>query len=222
MAGISALRAGAGLVTVCSSAQPPYPELMWQPLDQFDPTAKTVLAVGPGLGISPLPASLMKHCQQPTVLDADALNSIVGNPLPRDRNLILTPHPGEMARLTGLTVAQVEADRMGVARQFAVGNNVTLVLKGRNTLIAFPDGEVFVNTTGNPGMATGGSGDILTGLIAGLLAQFPNDTRAVVPAAVWLHGRCGDLGVIELGEKCLIATDLLRYLPKAMEECAPV
>jgi NAD(P)H-hydrate epimerase len=222
MAGFAALRAGAGLVTICSSEQPRYPELMWQPLDSFDPSKISVLAVGPGLGNSTLAGHVVQSCTQPTVLDADALNSIAGQPLPRGRNLILTPHPGEMSRLTGMTVANIETDRIGTARNFATQNDVVLVLKGRNTLIAFPDGEVFVNTTGNPAMAKAGSGDILTGLIAGLLAQFPQDARSVVPAAVWLHGRCGDLGVADFGEKCLIATDLLNYLPKAMEECAPL
>ncbi len=97
-----------------------------------------------------------------------------------------------------------------------------MVLKGYRTLIAFPDGRVWVNPTGSPAMATGGSGDILTGLLAGFLAQFPGDADNAIALAVYLHGLAGQLGAREMGEKALIATDLLRFLPAAMEECAKI
>jgi NAD(P)H-hydrate epimerase len=120
-----------------------------------------------------------------------------------------------MERLTGHLPSLDE--RLPTARAFAQEVGVTLVLKGHNTLTAFPDGTVWINSTGGPAMATGGSGDILTGLIAGLVAQFPDALPLAVVAAVWLHGRAGDLAAAELGDKCVIATDLLRYLPLAMK-----
>jgi hydroxyethylthiazole kinase-like uncharacterized protein yjeF len=132
----------------------------------------------------------------------------------------MTPHPGEMARLSGKSTDEVQQDRVGVARAFAAERGVVLVLKGQRTIIAFPDGAVWINPTGTPAMGTGGTGDVLTGLIAGLLAQFPRDWRSAIAAAVFLGGRAGEIGARELGEKSLIATDLLRYLPRALEECA--
>ncbi len=127
----------------------------------------------------------------PAVIDADALNILAAKPallakLAKGRTLVLTPHPGEMARLAGITVAEVQANRLETARNFAQRMGVTLVLKGARTLIAHPDGRVAVNTSGNPGMAKGGSGDVLTGLIAGLLAQYPRRSGAAVEAAVYL------------------------------------
>jgi hydroxyethylthiazole kinase-like uncharacterized protein yjeF len=141
-----------------------------------------------------------------------------GGAAPRIR--ILTPHPGEMARLTGKTTGEVQADRIGAARTYAMGHGVTLVLKGQRTVIAFPDGRVWINPTGTPAMGKGGSGDILTGMIAGMVAQFPQQADQAVAAAVYLHGLAGQLGAQTLGEKCLLATDLLQYLPDAMEDCA--
>ncbi len=224
MAGIAALRAGAGLVTVCSDDPPGYPELMTQPLgDDVAAIAKgrDVIAIGPGLGTEPKTARLVTEafaaCAQPMVLDADALN-VMPKSLPAAGALrVFTPHPGEMARLTGRSVAEILSDRLGVARSFAMERGVALVLKGQRTLIAYPNGQVWVNPTGTPAMATGGSGDILTGLIAGLIAQHPGDAEDAILAAVWLHGRAGELGAAELGEECLIATDLLHYLPGAMK-----
>ena len=185
---------------------------------------KTVLAIGPGLGQSPETvkyiAGLLSATKMPTVIDADALNLLATKPallakLAKERMLVLTPHPGEMARLAGIPVAEVQADRLGVARDFAQRNGVTLVLKGARTLIAHPDGRVAVNTTGNPGMAKGGSGDLLTGLIAGLLAQYPNDPAQAVEAAVTLHGLAGDMAVREADEHTLLATDSLAHLSRA-------
>ena len=201
---------------------------------------KAVIAMGPGLGRHPdieeLVARAVEEFKQPLVLDADALSG-AGLPaclagrrqadpqttwVPRPAPLILTPHPGEMARLTGKSTAEIQEGRVDSARAFATEHGVTLVLKGERTAIAFPDGRVWINPTGTPAMGTGGSGDVLTGLIAGFLAQFPEDPDRAVAAAVYLHGLAGEIGARALGEKCLIATDILEYLPDAMEECADV
>jgi NAD(P)H-hydrate epimerase len=125
-----------------------------------------------------------------------------------------------MSRLTGATVAEIQKDRIGMARSFAQERGVYLVLKGNRTVIAAPDGRVWINPTGSPALATGGTGDVLTGLIAGLIAQFPEPIEAAILAAVYLHGRIGELGAAALGEKSLIATDLFHYLPEAMREAA--
>jgi NAD(P)H-hydrate epimerase len=189
---------------------------------------KTVLAIGPGLCQSPetvkFTSGLLSATKIPAVIDADALNILASKPMllaklgkiaEGGRTLVLTPHPGEMARLLGITVAQVQAKRLEVARGFAQHAGVTLVLKGARTLIAHPDGRVAVNTTGNPGMAKGGSGDLLTGLIAGLMAQHPEDTALAVEAAVHLHGLAADLAARRADEHTLLATDSLRQLSKA-------
>ena len=244
LCGLGALRAGAGLVTVASagSAIPQIaahaPELMTEPLAETPQGSigldaavaaaaegKTVVAMGPGLGRQPeiatLVTNLMESLAQPMVLDADALVDIA-KVSPTDRVRVLTPHPGEMARLTGKTVAEVQADRIGAARAFAEAHWLTVVLKGQRTIIAFPDGRVWINPTGTPAMGTGGTGDVLTGMIAGFLAQFPQRPDEAVAAAVYLHGLAGEIGARTLGERSLIASDLLRYLPAAMEECAPL
>jgi NAD(P)H-hydrate epimerase len=181
----------------------------------------TVLAVGPGLGYqSELVARLMRDASVPTIVDADGLNSIAGTDFQgKGASTILTPHPGEMARLLGST--EKTFDRLETAAQFAQQRNVCLVLKGHRTLIAFPDGEVWINPTGSPALAKGGTGDVLTGLIAGLVAQNPTDLSAAVRAAVWLHGRAGSLAAQELTEFTVLATDLLDYLPDAIRECLP-
>jgi NAD(P)H-hydrate epimerase len=222
MSGLAALRAGAGLVTVaCADSSRLAPELMSESLDSFSLERMTVLAVGPGLGERRgLVPNLVKDATIPTVIDADGLNAIAGTDF-RGRGLqtVLTPHPGEMARLLGVDRVS-ESERLQAARSFARERNVCLVLKGYRTLIATPDGSVWINTSGSPAMATGGTGDILTGLISGLIAQFPDEIDTAVRAAVWLHGRAGQLGAEELTEQCLIATDLLHYLPKAIREIA--
>ena len=245
MAGIAALRAGAGLVTVASaeSAIAPIashaPELMTEPLEETEDGSiaavspavlarllerKTVVAAGPGLGTNRhtvrFVRKLFAECKLPMVVDADGLNALAGTPFRAPGPLrVLTPHPGEMSRLCGKTVAEVQADRLGVAQEFASERGVCLVLKGNRSLIALPDGRIWINPTGSPAMATGGTGDILTGMVAGFLAQFPDEPEIAVRAAVWLHGRTGELGERELGEKSLIATDLLRYLTEAMRAC---
>jgi NAD(P)H-hydrate epimerase len=122
-----------------------------------------------------------------------------------------------MARLLGAPV--VDHDRLPIARAFAQKHDVCLVLKGYRSLIAFPDGSVWINPTGSPAMAKGGAGDILTGLIAGSIAQWPKEIALAVRAAVWLHGRAGELAAEALTEQCVLATDLLAYLPQAIREC---
>jgi hydroxyethylthiazole kinase-like uncharacterized protein yjeF len=129
--------------------------------------------------------------------------------------LVITPHPGEMARLLGTTVPNVQQDRIGTARKFASEHQLIVVLKGHRTLVAAPDGEVWVNVTGNPGMATGGTGDILTGMVAGMMAQNPQNILQAVVAAVYLHGLAGDAACESMGEHSLTATDLLHALPEA-------
>jgi NAD(P)H-hydrate epimerase len=185
---------------------------------------KTVLAIGPGMGQNPetvkFTTGLLSATKIPAVIDADALNILAAKPvllakLAKGRKLVLTPHPGEMARLAGITVAEIQANRLEVARGFAQRTGVTLVLKGARTLIAHPDGRVAVNTTGNPGMAKGGSGDLLTGLIAGLLAQYPDEPARAVEAAVYLHGFAADLAVQRDDEHTLLATDSLPQLARA-------
>jgi NAD(P)H-hydrate epimerase len=134
---------------------------------------------------------------------------------------VFTPHPGEMARLVGSTAAEIQAQRVEVARQFSARYGITLVLKGSRTLIASPDGKVWVNSTGNPGMATGGTGDVLTGLIAGLLAQFSTHSASEVStAAVYLHGLAGDLAAEDLGQPSMLAGDLLNMVPRAYQRLA--
>jgi NAD(P)H-hydrate epimerase len=133
------------------------------------------------------------------------------------RTLVITPHPGEMARLAERSTADVQKDRLGVARQFAHEHNVIVVLKGSRTLVVQPDGEAWVNTTGNPGMSTGGTGDILTGMVAAMLAQHPKEPMLAVCAAVHLHGLAGDVMRDVVGEHSLVATDLLQGLPDAFE-----
>jgi NAD(P)H-hydrate epimerase len=190
---------------------------------------KTVLAIGPGLGQGAETAKfiigLLGATKMSAVIDADALNLLAAKPallkkLAKGRTLVLTPHPGEMARLAGIDVAEVQANRLETARNYAQRRGVTLVLKGARTLIAHPDGRVAVNTSGNPGMAKGGSGDVLTGLIAGLLAQFPHDPAQAVEAAVYLHGLAADLAVREGNEHTLLATDSLAQLARAFQSRA--
>jgi NAD(P)H-hydrate epimerase len=187
---------------------------------------KSVVAVGPGLGTEPetveLVRRLVRECPQPMVIDADGLNALAGSAFEGGGRLrVLTPHPGEMARLTGKAIEEIQGDRVAAARGYAMEHRVFLVLKGYRTLIAFPDGRVWINPTGTPALATGGTGDILTGTIAGFLGQFPDRPDHAVAAAVYVHGLAGELGAAELGEKSLVATDLLRYYPAAFHACVP-
>jgi NAD(P)H-hydrate epimerase len=250
MTGMAALRAGAGLVTVASAESALNviaahgAELMTEPLPETESGSismrafdygrlaklaerKDVIAMGPGLGTDPETVGAVRRVftefDLPMVVDADSLNALAGWEWPAPRVLrVMTPHPGEMSRLCGRSIAEIQRDRIEVARSFAAGRGVCLVLKGERTVIAFPDGRVWVNPTGTPAMATGGTGDVLTGIIAGFLGQFPEEADTAIAAAVYLHGLAGMIGSRELGEKSLIATDLLAYLPDAMDECADV
>lgn len=247
LAATAALRSGAGLVTaaVPVSILPlvagTRPELMTEPLPQtaagtadfaaLPPEAlerllrpATVLAVGPGLSLAPESAALARHLTldggRPVVLDADGLNAFAGRRAElRLPGGVLTPHPGEMARLFGIDAAAVQSRRLYYAQRLAAESGAVVVLKGEFSLVADPDGSVFINPTGNAGMATGGAGDVLTGIIAGLMAQFASAPRLeVVAAAVYLHGRAGDAAAARSGEMSLIAGDITASLPAAIME----
>jgi len=247
LGGKAALRMGAGLSTVATplSSLPVVaslcPEIMTEPLAETDAgtissrtldyggfaklvVGKTVLALGPGLTTHPdttqFVRTVVRQFDLPLVLDADALNALVGQLEPlRERKaekVVVTPHPGEMARLLGITSAEVQRQRVEVAQKFAREFGVFVILKGHRTLVASPGGQVYVNPTGNPGMATGGSGDVLTGLVAGAIAQWPQaGWEDVLSLAVYLHGLAGDLAAGERGEQALIASDILEALPRA-------
>ena len=182
----------------------------------------TVVALGPGIGRQPETVAFVqeavKRVKCPMVVDADGLNAFQGKTELLDgsqRPLVLTPHPGEMSRLTGMSIKAIQSDRLNVARNFAREHHLVLVLKGNNSIVALPDGQAWVNPTGNPGMATGGTGDILTGMVAGVIAQMPDDVARATVAAVYLHGLAGDVAAEMMGEHSLTATDLLDALPEA-------
>ena len=235
LAAMGALRSGAGLVTVATprSCQPVVAtlgaEYMTEGLaEAADGTVAasslpgvlahpaTVIAAGPGLGsgegVAALVAGLVARADRPLVLDADALNAFAGRPnglkTRPGQTIVVTPHPGEMARLLGVATADVQARRVDAARDLARSAGLFVVLKGHRTVIATPFGRVHVNPTGNPGMATGGTGDVLTGMIAGWLAQFGDAEHACL-LAVYLHGAAGDRAVVAEGEVSMIAGDLL-------------
>ena len=253
MAGFAALRVGTGLSTVATpksvlaTVAAFHPELMTEPLAEtkhgtislralgsgLDALLKhKTLAIGPGISRNSETAEFVYEIVKraaddtPVVVDADAINAFertAGKLNGRGRTVVITPHPGEMSRLTGMSIAEIQANRVEVARNFAREHELTVVLKGHRTLIAAPDGAVWVNPTGNPGMATGGTGDILTGMVAGLiaqhsLAQHPRQVLAATALAVYLHGLAGDLASESVGESSLVATDLLRFLPQAFAE----
>ena len=251
MASLGALRAGAGLVTAAvpqsslATVAGYQPELMTTALEEVTHGGisrknagperlkaligkSTVLAVGPGLGQEPeteeFLLGLIEQTDTAMVLDADGLNIAARHPEILDgrrRTLVLTPHPGEMARLIEGAVKDVQANRENIARQFAVQHSLTVVLKGWRTLVAHPDGgSIAVNTTGNPGMAKGGSGDILTGIVAAMLAQYassgkPEDIARAVEAAVYLHGLAADVAMSRQNEHTLLATDVVSHLFEA-------
>jgi ADP-dependent NAD(P)H-hydrate dehydratase / NAD(P)H-hydrate epimerase len=255
MSALAALRAGAGLVTVATpkSALPVVAglglEFMTEPLPETDSgtislqaldgrlmdrlvEGKSVIAVGPGIGGEPetveFVRELVRDTDIPMVIDADGLNALAGaldclNGKGRVR--VLTPHPGEMARLAGVKTAEVQSRRLEMARDFSAKHNVVLALKGFRTLTADPEGSVWVNPNGNPGMAKGGTGDVLTGVVAGFLAQFRNRPRVrplaeLVAAAVYIHGLAGDLAAGEVGETSMLAGDLLECIPEALKDLA--
>jgi ADP-dependent NAD(P)H-hydrate dehydratase / NAD(P)H-hydrate epimerase len=244
LSAMGALKSGAGLVSVATpaSSQPILaamaPEYMTDPLVETAEGAIAaealehvltrqvdVIACGPGLGTAPgtvaFVRGLLQRAGVPLVLDADALNAFAHAPEqlvgPEGRDVIITPHPGELARLVGVTTADVQANRIEIAQGFAETHQLYVVLKGHRSLIATPEGHVFVNPTGNPGMATGGMGDLLTGMVAAWLAQLL-DAEAACKLAVYLHGLAGDLTEVDRGEVALTPSDVLARLGDAVAE----
>jgi hydroxyethylthiazole kinase-like uncharacterized protein yjeF len=187
--------------------------------------ARDVIAIGPGLGLGrgtrAFVTTLVDRATMPVVIDADGLNAFADDPdrlSGRDgRDVIITPHPGEMARLVGMSTDEVQSSRLEIARNFASAHRLYVVLKGHRTLIATPDKKVFINPTGNPGMASGGTGDVLTGMIAAWLAQLL-DAEAACKLAVYLHGMAGDLAEADEGEVAMTAADVAGHLGDAVME----
>ncbi len=183
-----------------------------------------VLAIGPGLGTYQetvkLVGEVLKIAKVPCVIDADGINAVAQSGfslLEMQAGAVLTPHPGEMARLMGCTVAEVQADRLGIARRAAAESGAVVVLKGAGTIVALPGGRAYINNTGNPGMASGGAGDVLTGIIAGLLAQGLSAENAAV-AGVYLHGLAGDKAAGEKGKAGILAGDVTEVLPECIKD----
>jgi hydroxyethylthiazole kinase-like uncharacterized protein yjeF len=249
LASWAALRMGAGLVTVATPepvlpvVAAHTPEIMTEPLpatdagsislrsfeyERFDRLlkGKRALAIGPGLTTNvetqEFVRSVVAKRDVPIILDADGLNAFAGRAQElnnRDGGLALTPHPGEMARLLSCGIPDVQAQRLEVARKSAVDWNAIVILKGHQTIVAAPDGQVFVNSTGNPGMGTGGTGDVLTGMLAGATAQFGTaDWARVLAFGVYLHGLAGDIAYAATGEAPLLASDLIREIPGAYQQ----
>ena len=244
LAASGALRSGAGLVTVATpkSCQPIVAALAAEymtlalaedssgtvepsAVDDVLASGADIIAVGPGLGRSPAARAfvraLVEHCAVTLVLDADALVAFEDDPTAlagRDgSDIIITPHPGEMARLTGLAVPDLQKQRLAVARDFAAAHRVHVILKGYRTIVATPDARAFINLTGNPGMATAGSGDVLTGAVAAWAAQLL-DAEAACQLGVYLHGLAGDLAAADEGETGMIAGDIAARLGDAVLE----
>jgi NAD(P)H-hydrate epimerase len=242
LAAMGALHSGAGLVTVATPASclpivasmgPSYmtvdlPDdgagmVTAAAVDRLLEQTHDVIACGPGLGrsadVAEFVRALLDRATCPLVLDADAITVLADDPGrlsgTEERNVIITPHPGEMARLIGASVSDVQNNRIEVATDFATTHRVHVVLKGHRTVIATPEGHVFINPTGNPGMATGGTGDVLTGMIAAWLAQLL-DAEAACRLAVFLHGAAGDLAEAREGQAAMTATDLLDHLGEAV------
>jgi len=244
LSGMGALRGGAGLVTIATPASCQLivaamaPEYMTFGLPETEEglldvdgvetvieMARDVIAIGPGLGQSAstkaFVMALVDRATTPLVIDADGLNAFADDPdrlAGREgRDVIITPHPGEMARLVGMSTDEVQASRLEVARNFAVAHHVYVVLKGHRTLIATPDEKVFINPTGNAGMATGGTGDVLTGMIAAWLGQLL-DAEAACKLAVYLHGLAGDLADADEGDVAMTSGDLVAHIGDAVQE----
>lgn len=225
-----ALRAGVGLVTAGIQNPNHFPEkptevmtLSWDRSLTFLKKVDAVV-IGPGLSVQAasrdLLIELLKNCTVPLVIDADGLNLLAAQAF--DWNnikapLILTPHPGEMSRLSGISVAHIQENRIDVAHDFAKNYRITLVLKGARSIITDRDENIFINPTGNPGMATAGMGDALAGIIGGLLAQGMDLTEAAV-TGTYLHGLAGDLAIEKFGPVGIITTDLLNEYPVAFKK----
>lgn len=248
LSGRAALRSGVGLCTVATpvSQQPIVAgfsmEIMTEPIVETASRSlalrarehllelamqRDAVALGPGISLDPetqaLARALVAEVPRPMVVDADALSALAGHldlleQAPAAR--ILTPHPGEMARMLGVSIAQVQADRIETVRRFCVEYRVHLALKGARSVLGSPDGRIFVNPTGNPGMATGGSGDVLTGMIGAFLAR-PFDPLAALQAGCYLHGLAGDLAATDRGEEGLVAGDIIEAIADALNPARP-
>ena len=244
LSALSAMRSGTGLVTVGvpASQQPAVASLVLEAMTETLPetSARTLalkareailelagsrdaVAIGPGIGLDDETAQvargLVHELRLPMAVDADALTALAGHldvlrdaPAPR----CLTPHPGEMARMLGARVDEVQRDRIETVREFATRHRVHIVLKGARSVIGAPDGRVFVNPTGNPGMASGGTGDVLTGMLGAFLAR-GLEPGAALRASVYLHGSAGDIAAERLGEEALIARDVIAGIPEAFK-----
>jgi ADP-dependent NAD(P)H-hydrate dehydratase / NAD(P)H-hydrate epimerase len=240
----AAMRSGSGLVTVATPAsqQPIIAghvlEAMTEPLPETSArtlalkarevvaelaAARDAVAIGPGLGLEEetrqVVRSLVQELDKPMVVDADALTALAGHlellrAAPSAR--CLTPHPGEMARMLGVGVSEIQRDRLETARAFATRYRAHVVLKGSRSVIAVPDGRVFVNPTGNPGMASGGTGDVLTGMLGAFLAR-GLDAEAALQSSAYLHGSAGDIAAERVGEESLIARDVIAAIPEAFK-----
>ena len=254
MTGLAALRSGAGLVTlwlpksVRRDVAGKYPELMTEFLPETEDETSDrsgagkvlehlshadVLVLGPGITTQPstrkLVWELVRNSRVPLVLDADGINAFVPPAEPlrneEDQPVIITPHPGEMARLLGRRIPEVQRNRLETARDCAARHRCFVILKGFQTVIAAPNGDLYINCTGNPGMATGGTGDILAGMVGRFVGYWNRQRNSENPpnlcdylsAAVYLHGFAGDLAAKEEGMESLIATDILKYLPTAFK-----
>jgi hydroxyethylthiazole kinase-like uncharacterized protein yjeF len=242
LAAFGSLRSGAGLVTVatpksCQSVVAGLgAEYMTEGLDEADEgltlaaldhvltLPHDVIACGPGLGrgagSQAFVRALVAKAAVPIVLDADAILAFAGQSDGLaghdEREIVITPHPGEMARLLGVSVEDVQADRLGTARRFAEVHGVYVILKGHRTVVATPAGRAFINPTGNPGLATGGTGDVLTGMVAAWLAQLL-DAEAACQLAVYLHGAAGDVAAESMGQVAMTAGDVVRSLGTALD-----
>lgn len=234
----AALRSGAGLVkgfipaSIYNVVESMSLEAITHPFNEerlyFDEFSREVLSfadvVSTGSGCANLfnyekiLNSLLGECLNPLILDAEGINLLSLEKLKNHcQEVVLTPHYGEMARLLNKNVSEVRENIIEIARSFSLIYNVYLVLKGARTIISCPDGSIFVNTTGNPGMATAGSGDVLTGIITSLIGQRIPIKNALM-AAVFIHGLAGDIAEKHLGEYSLIAGDIINYLPEAFKE----
>ncbi len=242
MAAKAALRAGAGLVTLaCPATVEPVlaakmTEIMTAPIDDQGQgyfcsggaasimslaENKTCLALGPGIGTDPatieMVGQIIESSATPLVVDADGLNCLaaIGLPLKAKAPVILTPHPGEMARLAATNTAAIQADRVTAARQLALSNQAVVALKGARTIVACPDGKCGINLSGNPGMASGGMGDVLTGLIAGFVAQGLT-AQSACHTAVWIHGMAADRLALEKGPWGYTAGEVMQMVPRVI------
>jgi ADP-dependent NAD(P)H-hydrate dehydratase / NAD(P)H-hydrate epimerase len=245
LCGRSAMRVGTGLVTIATTAnaQPvieskclevmvealldrtdaPITDKMVKRLGKLLEDKKAVV-VGPGIttapGVSALTMRLLQMMEVPAVVDADGINILAKDPTGAGRitaPMVFTPHPGEMARLVNKSVPAIQADRISVTREAARWHKVVIVLKGSRSVVATPDGRVFVNPTGNPGMASGGMGDVLSGIIGGFLAQGLEPLDAAL-LGTYIHGHAGDLAAQKLGQPALVASDLICELPSILRE----